>query len=412
MTGRKPVKVCRPINDMTEHPADEWGVCADFSLVLGGPLFQLLLRARLVKPSMELVHRRVLASIAITWLPLAAMTLAAGSFLGGVSVPFLFDLDTHIRFLVSLPLLLVSELIVHSRLRPLVGQFLREGLVAPQDRLRFDAIIASTWRLRNSVLAEVLLLALSFVGGYWLWRTQVTLNVASWYAVPAAGSMNYTPAGYWYAFVSLPIARFILFRWYFRLVIWYMFLWRLSRLRLRLNPLHPDRAGGLGFLNVSILAFAPVLTAQSMLLAGAIGNRIWHEGAKLPDFKLVMGCLVVFWALSVLLPLGFFAFEMVGAKRTALRDYGTLASNYADKFALKWLHGDGTAGEELLGTPDIQSLADLANSYDVVRGMRALPLDRGAVVGLVLLIALPLVPLVLTMVPLSQIALQLVSLVL
>jgi hypothetical protein len=98
--------------------------------------------------------------------------------------------------------------------------------------------------LRNSIVAEILLLALAFTVGSWLWRTYVTLDVATWYAVPGEGSLALTWAGYWYVYVSLPIARVLLFRWYFRLFIWYMFLWRVSRLRLRLNPLHPDRAGG------------------------------------------------------------------------------------------------------------------------------------------------------------------------
>jgi len=35
----------------------------DFFLVLGGPLYQLLLRTQLVRPPLDLVYRRVLASI-------------------------------------------------------------------------------------------------------------------------------------------------------------------------------------------------------------------------------------------------------------------------------------------------------------------------------------------------------------
>ena len=382
----------------------------DFSLVLGGPLFQLLLRAGLVQPSMDLVHRRILACAVITWLPLAAMTLLAGSFAGSVSVGFLFDLDAHVRFLITLPLLIGAEVIVHRRMRSVVEQFSDRGLIAPEDRPRFDDMIARAMRLRNSVVVEVLLLWIAFTGGYWLWRTQGTLQVATWYAVPVEGSFTLTGAGYWYAFVSLPFARFIVLRWYFRLFNWYLFVWRVSRLRLRLNPLHPDRAGGLGFLSNSVEAFAPVLIAQTVVLSGVIGNRIWHAGAKLPEFKFEIAGFMLFLMLLVLLPLTFFVLQMIEAKLAALREYGTLASRYTSEFRQKWLQGGQPPDETLLGTGDIQSLADLANSYDVVRTMRPLPFDRGLVVRLAVMIALPLLPLILTMIPLDELLERLIKL--
>ena len=339
----------------------------DFSLVLGGPLYQLLLRGKLVRPTMELVHRRVIASVLVTWLPLAVLTALTGSFLGGLGVPFFFDLDVHIKFLISLPLLIGAELIVHRRVRMVVEEFLNRELIAPEDRPRFEGMIARAMRLRNSVVVEVLLLVLAFTGGYWLWRTQSALQVAAWYAAPQAGSTTLTGAGYWYAFVSLPIGRFILLRWYFRLYIWYVFLWRVSRLPLRLNPLHPDRAGGLGFLEFTVAAFAPVLIAQSAFLSGAIANRIWHEGAKLPDFKFEIAGFIAFLMLLVLLPLTFFAMQLLEASLAGSREFGRFASRYVNEFRQKWQEGRETPDEPLVGTGDIQSLADLANSFEVVR---------------------------------------------
>lgn len=335
----------------------------EFSLVLGGPLYQFSLRVGLAQPSMGLLHRRILACAMVTWLPLAALTTLAGTFVGGVAVPFLVDLDAHVKFLFVLPLLIGAELIVHRRMRVVVEQFLDRGLIAPEDRPRFESTIASAMRLRNSVALEVLLLGFAFTGGYWLWRTQVTLPVATWYAVPADGSIDFTGAGSWYAFVCLPFARFIVLRWYFRLFNWYLFLWRVSRLRLRLNPLHPDRAGGLAFLEHSVDAFAPVLIAQSVVLAGVIGNQIWHAGAKLPEFKFEIAGFIAFLLLVVLLPLVFFIFQMVEAKLAASREFGQLAGRYASEFRQKWLQWRMPPDEALLGSGDIQSLADLANSY-------------------------------------------------
>ena len=132
----------------------------DFSLILGGPLFQLLRRAHLSGDAADLVWRRVIALAIITWLPLLALSIAEGHAWGdSVKVPFLFDVDVHARFLLALPLLIVAELVVHRRMRLVVGTFVNRDLVPEEARGRFNAAIAAAMRLRNSVLAEVLLIA-------------------------------------------------------------------------------------------------------------------------------------------------------------------------------------------------------------------------------------------------------------
>ncbi len=384
----------------------------DFSLVLGGPLYQMLLRTGLIRPSMELLQRRIAAAMLITWLPLVALTAVGGGFVSGVSVPFVYDLDVHVRFLLALPLLIGSEVIVHRRVRAVVDQMRERDLVVPEQQRSFDSIVAGAMRLRNSVLIEVLLAVLAFTVAYWLWRSQASLRVTSWYGTFSDDVMSFTWAGYWYIFVSVPLFRFIILRWYFRIFVWYVFLFRVSRLRLQLNALHPDHAGGLEFLSLSADAVAPVLVAQTVFLSGLIGNQIWHAGATLPEFKLLIAGVLAFLMLLALLPLTFFVFQMADAKRTALREYGLLGAHYAGQFRRKWLRAPDPRGEELLGSADIQSLADLGNSYAVVHEMRLLPFGRNAVMRLAVLIALPLAPLALTMVPFEVMVEQLIKLVL
>jgi hypothetical protein len=375
----------------------------DFSLVQGGPLFQLLLRARLLRPPTDLLARRIIVISAVTWLPLLLLTALSGQAIGGVGVPFLYDLGAHARFLLCVPLFIGAEVIVHRRIKMTVRQFLDRGIVAPEDQPRFESLIASAMRVRNSVLAEVLLLAFAITGGYWLVPRYVTMKMATWYAVPIADQTHLTAAGYWYLFVSLTIFRFLWVRWYFRLFVWYRFLWQVSRqIRLRLNALHPDRAGGLAFLSGSVFAFAPVLLAHTIGLAGIMGGRIWHEGATLPQFKLEIAAWVLFLMLLVLMPLFFFVIQLADAKRTGLREYGLVASRYVAEFRRKWIEGHAAQDEALVGSADIQSLADLSNSFEVVQEMRLVPFGRATVLRLALLTALPLAPLTLTMIPLEQ----------
>ena len=55
-----------------------------------------------------------------------------------------------------------------------------------------------------------------------------------------------------------------------------------------------------------------------------------------------------------------------------------------------------------MGSADIQSLADLGNSFELVRSMRMVPFTRDTVLQLAVITLLPVVPLLLTMVSLEE----------
>ncbi len=179
----------------------------DFSLVLGGPLYQLWRGTRLAGDALQMVHRRVIALVVVAWAPLLLLSIAEGHVWGdSVTLPFLYDVELHVRLLLALPLLVVAELVVHQRMRPVVGLFLARDLIPKAARPQFDAAVASAIRLRNSVAAEVLLIAFVYVVGVgFIWRTQVALDVTSWHGVGAAGRLQPSAAGWWLGVVSLPV---------------------------------------------------------------------------------------------------------------------------------------------------------------------------------------------------------------
>jgi hypothetical protein len=383
----------------------------DFSLVLGGPLYQIIGRARLSGDALELLQRRLVVIPLFAWLPLLVLSALAGRAWGdAVGVPFLKDVEVHVRFLVAVPLLILAELVVHQRMRPVMRQFLERGLIPDTSRARFDAALPSALRLRNSVVAEVLLIAFVYlVGIVYLWPLFGALDVATWYTMPADGGRRLSPAGWWFLYVSLPLVQFLLLRWYFRLFVWIRFLWQVSRCELRLVPTHPDRAGGLGFLSGIVNAFAPLLAAHGALLAGLIAQQILFHGAKLPDFKLELVGAVAILLLLVLGPLLLFVPHLAAARRVGMREYGVLAQRYVREFDDKWLRGGAAPDEALVGSADIQSLADLGNSFEIVEGMRIVPVTKNAVLRLALITLLPVAPLVLTMVPLEELLARLLK---
>jgi len=377
----------------------------DFSLVTGGPLFQLYRKAHLVIDPLELLYRRIFVITAIVWVPLLLLSMW-GPFTGRVvEVSFLRDVEMHARFLVALPVLIFGELIVHSRLTLVVRRFVERRIVIPADLPRFDRAIESAVRLRDSSALEIGLIVLVYTLGLWLWGNRIVINSTTWYADPG-GRWHLTPAGYWYVFVSLPIVQFVLLRWYVRLFIWFRFLWQVSRLNLHLVPTHPDRCAGLAFLGRGSYAYGPLLFAQGAMLAGLVASRVLYHGERLMSFKMQIGGFIVFFVFAALCPLLMFTSKLAAAKRRGLAEYGQIAQDYVDEFERKWVgHSES---EELLGSGDIQSLADLGNSYGVVGEMRTLPVKLDDITRLAAATAAPFVPLLLTVFSFEELVMRLV----
>jgi len=380
----------------------------DFSLVLGGPLYQLLRKAHLEGDHLELLYRRITLIPLLAWLPLLILALLGSSGESSTRVSFLRDVEVHVRFLIALPILIAAELIVHSRLRPTVRRFVDRRIVPAAEMSRFYSAVDRAVKLRNSITLEVALLFIVYTVGLWVWNGRVAINVATWYARPG-GRWHLTPAGIWYVFVSIPILQFILLRWYVRFFIWYRFLWNVARIKLHLIPTHPDRAGGLAFVGSSVYAFGPVLFAQGAMLAGVVASRVLYRAENLLSFKLQAIGFVAFFVFAILAPLMMFTPQLAQAKRKGLADYGLLAQRYVEGFEEKWVVAQ--PGEDLLGTGDIQSLADLGNSYAVVKEMRIVPFGLQDITRLAIATAAPMAPLLLTIWSPEELVMRIVKVV-
>jgi hypothetical protein len=384
----------------------------EFSLVLGGPLFQLWRRSQLTGSRLELMRRRIVVMAMLTWAPLLLLSFVEGhAWRASVPLPFLLDVEQHLRFLLVLPLLIFAERVADRRVPSAVRQFLEFDLIPLTARTQFNSAVSSAMRLRNSVVAESMLLAfVCGVGVPYFWRNYVALDVVSWYGVMVAGRLNPSLAGWWLGCVSLPILQFLLLRWYFRLFVWARFLWQVSNIELRLLPTHPDRCGGLGFLRFVRIAFAPLALAQGVLLAGFIANRIIFAGGTLPEFLLDIMTSIALMIFVVLAPLLVFTRKLEAVAGTGAREYGGLAQKYARGFDQKWLRGNVSGDDPLLGSADIQSLADMANSFAIVHEMRWVPLTIRDVLQVAMLSLLPLLPLTLTVFSVKELLQKLLQL--
>jgi hypothetical protein len=214
--------------------------------------------------------------------------------------------------------------------------------------------------------------------------------------------MGLSHAGWWFGLVSAPLFRFLLFRWLWRMLVWAWLLRQISRLNLVLMSTHPDKAAGLGFLSEGQLGFSSIAFAGSVVIAAQVCNAIAYEGATLDGLKYVILGYCAFIVILLLSPLLLMIPKLYHVRKQGLLEYGVLAADYTRMFESKWLHGRHPSGEALLGSPDIQSLADLNNSYGVVREMAIMPIDRRTLIGLVLATLLPMVPVLLLATPADE----------
>jgi len=357
----------------------------------------------LKKRAPELARGALVLSF-FAWLPMLVFATAAGHLTGGVPVPFLFDFGVHARLLFSLPLLIVAEVIVGPRLGAAAARFLERGLVKPAEVPRFEQAVAQALRIRDSAALEVAVLVLAYVGSFLSLGLSFSFQVSRWDVLVTPGGPRITMAGIWSTFVAVPLYQFLVYRSLVRMLNWFGFLWSVSRLDLQLVPTHPDRAGGLGFLGGAHRPLGVFALSVGAVISGRYCTEILYGGSSLSAIRAPVAVFVVIMLLVCVGPLVVFLPQLMAARRKGLVEYGALALRYAAEFDRKWLRGGAPADEELLGSGDIQSLADIGGSFERIEQMRPVPFGLKDVTALVAACLLPMVPVLATVMPIEEVA--------
>jgi hypothetical protein len=380
-------------------------------LTEGGPTFRIEKRLGLIREQALSIVRRAFVSILITWVPLLVLSALQGTAVRhSVAVPFLRDFAIHARFLLTVPLFLLAEVTLGRRLGEASMHFIDSGLVLEEDFKRFDNAIERGLRWRDSWVPELVLVLLSYIFAT-ISRRSMGIHVSTWNAIPSGPTFSLTWAGWWLVLFCAPFFQFLLLRWLWRLFLWGQFLWRMSKLQLQLIPTHPDEAGGLAFVGQAHQFFSIILFSTSITTAGALANDILYDKFPLPHFGPAIAVYVLVAVAIIMAPLSVFSLLLLKTKRIGLLSYGTLATEYTSSFQKKWIGARLPREEGLLGTGDIQSLADLGNSYSFIEKMGPLPTGPRTPIVFALACLIPMVPLLLTMMPLKEVVKMLLKVV-
>jgi hypothetical protein len=362
---------------------------AGFS-VFGGPLHQIGTRLGLIRKNNNSLMLGFVFGYGV-WIILFLLALVNGRTENFFSMSLLAG---HVRFLVAIPLFFVCESLMTSKMSTFVGYLVESGLVPEKEVPKLSEVIKKVNRLKNS----------------WIPETVLVLIV---YIVPLIGSANIIPgkssntsfilqqagdhyyfSSQFYIWVGLPLFRFLLGRWFWHLALWWFFLFRIQKLDLNLIPTHSDGVAGLGFLEIVQEYFAALALAFSAILSASFAEQVISGSQPFEKLYYQIPMAMAFILLVLVAPLAMFYSKLKNCRELGFRDYMIMATNYVNAFDRKWVKTKPETKDSILGTPDIQSLADLKNSVLVIQQMRLIPISRKLVTLITISVLLPFVPFV------------------
>lgn len=391
---------CNPQLRCGDNEAVEPGVNAGIpapdlqfmSVADDGRWCRLLGRLRLVRDGWIDPRSSVHWSVALVWLPLVVLSFVEGVAWGGdLEVPFLKDFLPYGQFLLAVPALMISEVVIGRRLSLAAAELRRSDVLSPEDSHALDTVLrraAPAWRGRTAhtvILVLTLAATAASVAGAQDWLT------GEWQF--AEGGV--TLPGWWYLLISWPVLRFLALIWLWRLMVWAWVLWRTAHLELQPRPTHPDRAGGLAFLGGTQAAFGFLVFAFGAQLSCLIADQVYYAGSELVEFRAHILAFVLVTVIGLLLPLLVFIPKLALARYEGvlfLTGRGYDGAGSVD--TLLRAQSDGA-----LPSADISGLTDYGALFDNARLMKPVPLEWRHIGALVLAAALPFVPLVFLVMP-------------
>lgn len=380
-----------------------------FRISTGGLVYRLLTLLHIQDPSRYFIKRRIVFYMAISWIPLFLLALFEGHLLNPeLDVPFLYDMKTYVRFLLALPLLIAADAIIDPLIASNLQSIGSSGIVGEDKKEQYFRAVKELRVRKDAYLADIVimgiafLVVLSFLAN--LEDLDVSTDFTNWVTIHENSEAKLTLAGWWFLTISSPLLQILLFRWFWRFYLWGEFLFRVSRIKLKLQATHPDLAGGLGILKNGEAAFIMIFLAFGIMFSATLAEEILYTDFTLTQSAPFIGVFIISSIIFMSLPLFFFTPQLMSTKRRGRVVYGGLGYKLSKAFDKKWGDpADPTTGSGLIKTADSSAVCDYADIYDVVRSMRYLPISPKGLVVQAIILLIPFLPLVLTEISISEV---------
>lgn len=361
----------------------------------------LIQRKLFIAPAEGLgVVRRAIFFSLLAWLPIAIWAAYQGRFMtvGDTSEPLLMHFGIHMRGLIAIPLLILAEALALKIGFHIIPQFVTSGLVPDDQRGQFDQILLRAAKIRDAVLPWLIIFGVTLV---WLLTSpaDLSLHELSW----ASKRDGFGFGGWWFLYVTRTIFVILVLGWLWRMIMLTLLFWRISKLDLQLVPTHPDRMGGLGFLQTFPASLALVTFSMSLVLAGRWAHDSLYHHQALDSFQMPLAVFVVSWSLILLLPLLLFAPKMASTRRQALKDYRALLTKHGQLVHKRWILKQPVEQIELLDAPEIGPVADINQIYEAVEKMGTVPIGKMTILPVLAPIVIPMLFVAATQMPLKEV---------
>jgi hypothetical protein len=358
-----------------------------------GPFARLQTALHVPSPYAAGAWRRGALAAAVAWFPLLLLTTLEGS-VGR----FLPDAKSHVHYLLALPFLVMAEPWCLVRLSAIRQHLVVNRLVAGDDLIALERLGVSARRALDNRGAELAIALVAYVGAVLLASASYARDLGTWIG---SDSTILSGAGWWRTTISHPLMIVVIAAWLWRLLVWTRFVAGVSRLDLRLVPVHPDLAGGLCFVALSLRAFAPVAFGFGAVIAAAALSPLIDEALliPMPHLALAVGIIVALFVAPLLV----FAVPLHHARIRGILDYGGLASAHGHRFEDRWLRGVDPTPPDPLDVQDFSATTDLYSIAANAWRMKLVPVTLSDVLVLALAAVLPFLPVALLIMPLGEI---------
>jgi len=352
------------------------------------------------------VARRALFFALLSWLPIAIWAMLRGRFIdAAIGEPLLDHYGVHVRCLVAIPMFILGEATLQKAAQRCFPQFIGSGVVDDAWRPYFEAALRSARRWRDASLPWLFVIGTAVA--WTLADSGANYSDELSWATDGNGALGF--GGWWFAYVVRPIFLGLLLGWLWRIALLARLFIGLGRLRLSIVPSHPDRAGGLGFLETLPAAFAPVSFGLSATLASRWAHQMVYHGLTIQALKGPAAVFVVVWTLALLVPLVALVPLLFTAKRAALPSYAAMVAQQSRLVRQRWVDGTTKVDAPLLEPAGVGPIADAATMFGAVRSMRVLLIGKSALAGILVPVAVPMLAVVALQMPIRQLLLGLVK---
>jgi hypothetical protein len=352
--------------------------------------------------------RLAIAAVAIAWVP----TVLLSAFRGVDSLrSFLEDYAAQSRLLIVIPLLIISEPLLVARMAAIARHLRDEKMVQEEARPRLDDAINTLTHKADTPVTRIVMMLMAYMFLVSIVSLLTSRSLMPW-CYGAGGIADFSPAGSWYILIGFPLVFFILLRWVWRQLVWLWFLGVVSRMDLRLIPSHPDKAGGLGFVEYCMRGYLPLSFAIGTVVSGGLANRIVYLHDPMARLRYIPLLVIAIVLIMCVGPLCVLWLTLRRARSRGIFAYGAFATRLGHQLEHKWLAITGNETLHPLEVQDFSATIDLYSIVANVHQMKLLPIGMQSVTRLVIAALVPAIPLAFMALPFDVIIQRVIKLLL